>query len=87
MLKPNKIELKLLQQRKIYAYEGQGSRHDTGNKLGYLKAVVYFALRRKDIVPPPTLPMLFVSSLQSSLWSRWTSPEGTLPEMSLTNSR
>jgi len=40
---------KLLQQRKIYAYEVQGSRHDTGNKLGYLKAVVYFALRRKDL--------------------------------------
>ena len=40
---------KLLQQRKIYAYEVQGSRHDTGNKLGYLKAVVYFALRRPDL--------------------------------------
>jgi UTP--glucose-1-phosphate uridylyltransferase len=40
---------KLLQQRKIYAYEVQGSRHDTGNKLGYLKAVVYYALRRKDL--------------------------------------
>ena len=24
-------------------------RHDTGNKLGYLEAVVYFALRRPDI--------------------------------------
>ena len=40
---------KLLQQRKIYAYEVQGSRHDTGNKLGYLQAVVYFALRRPDL--------------------------------------
>lgn len=39
----------LLQQRKIYAYEIQGTRHDTGNKLGYLKAVVYFALRRRDL--------------------------------------
>jgi UTP--glucose-1-phosphate uridylyltransferase len=39
----------LLQQRKIYAYEVQGTRHDTGNKLGYLKAVVYFALRRPDL--------------------------------------
>ena len=26
-----------------------GVRHDTGNKLGFLKAVVYFALRRPDI--------------------------------------
>ena len=40
---------KLLQQRKIYAYEIDGSRHDTGSKLGYLQAVVYFALRRPDL--------------------------------------
>jgi UTP--glucose-1-phosphate uridylyltransferase len=26
-----------------------GVRHDTGNKLGFLKAVVYFALRRPDL--------------------------------------
>jgi UTP--glucose-1-phosphate uridylyltransferase len=40
---------KLLQQRKIYACEVQGSRHDTGNKLGYLQAMVYYALRRPDL--------------------------------------
>ena len=40
---------RLLLQRKIYACEIQGSRHDTGNKLGYLQAVVYFALRRPDL--------------------------------------
>jgi UTP--glucose-1-phosphate uridylyltransferase len=40
---------KLLQQRKIFAYEVEGSRHDTGNKLGYLQAVVYYALRRPDL--------------------------------------
>jgi UTP--glucose-1-phosphate uridylyltransferase len=39
----------LLKRRPIYAYEIQGVRHDTGNKLGYLKAVVYFALRRPDL--------------------------------------
>ena len=43
---------KLLQQRKIYAYEVEGSRHDTGNKLGYLQAMVYFALRRADLSEP-----------------------------------
>jgi len=43
---------RLLQQRKIYAYEVEGSRHDTGNKLGYLQAVVYFALRRADLSEP-----------------------------------
>jgi UTP--glucose-1-phosphate uridylyltransferase len=40
---------KLLGHRKIYAYEVEGSRHDTGNKLGFLQAVVYFALRRPDL--------------------------------------
>ena len=39
----------LLKQRPIYACEVKGVRHDTGNKLGFLKAVVYFALRRPDI--------------------------------------
>jgi UTP--glucose-1-phosphate uridylyltransferase len=29
-----------------------GVRHDTGNKLGFLKAVVYFALRRPDLAVP-----------------------------------
>ena len=40
---------RLLKERKIFAYEIDGSRHDTGNKLGYLQAVVYFALRRPDL--------------------------------------
>ena len=39
----------LLKSRPIYACEIKGVRHDTGNKLGYLEAVVYFALRRPDI--------------------------------------
>jgi UTP--glucose-1-phosphate uridylyltransferase len=39
----------LLKRRPIYACEVKGVRHDTGNKLGYLKAVVYFALRRPDL--------------------------------------
>jgi len=40
---------RLLQKRPVYAYEIKGVRHDTGNKLGYLKAVVYFALKREDL--------------------------------------
>jgi UTP--glucose-1-phosphate uridylyltransferase len=39
----------LLKSRPIYACEVQGVRHDTGNKLGFLKAVVYFALKRPDL--------------------------------------
>ena len=39
----------LLKSRPIYACEIKGVRHDTGNKLGYLKAVVYFAMRRPEI--------------------------------------
>ncbi|HWK08401.1 MAG TPA: UTP--glucose-1-phosphate uridylyltransferase GalU [Vicinamibacterales bacterium] len=40
---------KLLKKRPIYGCRIEGVRHDTGNKLGFLKAVVYFALRRPDL--------------------------------------
>ncbi|MGE3275994.1 MAG: UTP--glucose-1-phosphate uridylyltransferase GalU [Vicinamibacterales bacterium] len=40
---------RLLKSRPLYACEVAGTRHDTGNKLGFLKAVVYFALRRPDL--------------------------------------
>jgi UTP--glucose-1-phosphate uridylyltransferase len=43
---------KLLQSRPIYAYEVDGVRHDTGNKLGFLKAVVYFAMKRPELAGP-----------------------------------
>jgi len=42
----------LLKSRPIFACEIKGVRHDTGNKLGFLKAVVYFALRRPDLADP-----------------------------------
>src|SRR5581483_9421973 len=42
----------LLKSRPIYACEVNGVRHDTGNKLGFLKAVVYFALKRPDLSEP-----------------------------------
>ncbi len=40
---------RLLKDRPIYACMIDGVRHDTGNKLGFLRAVVYFALRRPDL--------------------------------------
>jgi UTP--glucose-1-phosphate uridylyltransferase len=43
---------RLLKQRPIYGCKVNGVRHDTGNKLGFLKAVVYFALRRPDLAEP-----------------------------------
>jgi UTP--glucose-1-phosphate uridylyltransferase len=43
---------RLLKDRPIYGCRVEGVRHDTGNKLGFLKAVVYFALRRPDIAGP-----------------------------------
>ena len=43
---------RLLQERPLYACEVQGVRHDTGNKLGFLKATVYFALKRPDLAGP-----------------------------------
>jgi UTP--glucose-1-phosphate uridylyltransferase len=42
----------LLQRRPLFACEIKGVRHDTGNKLGFLKAVVYFALKRADLAEP-----------------------------------
>jgi UTP--glucose-1-phosphate uridylyltransferase len=43
---------RLLRKRDIYGCRIDGVRHDTGNKLGFLKAVVYFALRRADLAEP-----------------------------------
>ena len=43
---------RLLKTGPLFACEVDGVRHDTGNKLGFLKAVVYFALRRPDLAGP-----------------------------------
>jgi UTP--glucose-1-phosphate uridylyltransferase len=43
---------RLLKDRPLYACEVKGVRHDTGNKLGFLKALVYFALHRPDLAEP-----------------------------------
>jgi UTP--glucose-1-phosphate uridylyltransferase len=43
---------RLLKERPLYAFEVDGVRHDTGNKLGFLKAQVYFALRRPELAEP-----------------------------------
>ncbi len=40
---------RLLKQEKVYGYTFEGKRHDTGDKLGMLKATVEFALKRKDL--------------------------------------
>ena len=42
---------RLLRKRPLYACELSGVRHDVGTKLGYLKASLYFALRRPDLAP------------------------------------
>jgi UTP--glucose-1-phosphate uridylyltransferase len=43
---------RLLKSRPSYAVEVKGVRHDTGNKLGFLKALVYFAMRRPELAEP-----------------------------------
>jgi UTP--glucose-1-phosphate uridylyltransferase len=40
---------KLIETKPVYAYRLEGKRYDTGNKLGFLKATVEFALRRQDL--------------------------------------
>jgi len=42
----------LLKQEKMYAYVYEGKRHDAGDKLGFLKATVEFALKRDDLGGP-----------------------------------
>ncbi len=42
----------LLKREKIYGFVFDGKRHDTGDKLGFLKATVEFALKRKDLGEP-----------------------------------
>jgi UTP--glucose-1-phosphate uridylyltransferase len=39
----------LLERQAIYGYRFEGTRYDTGNKLGYLKATVEYALKRPDL--------------------------------------
>jgi len=42
----------LLRSRPIYACKFQGTRYDAGDRLGFLKATVEYALRRKDLGGP-----------------------------------
>jgi UTP--glucose-1-phosphate uridylyltransferase len=41
----------LLDIREVHAYLIEGTRYDTGDKLGYLKAVIDFAMEREDLRP------------------------------------
>jgi UTP--glucose-1-phosphate uridylyltransferase len=38
-----------LRSRPIYAFKFEGKRYDAGDKLGFLKATVEFALQRHDL--------------------------------------
>jgi UTP--glucose-1-phosphate uridylyltransferase len=42
----------LLKREKIYGYVFDGKRHDAGDKLGFLKATIEFALKRTDLGGP-----------------------------------
>ena len=42
----------LAKQDAVYAYDFEGLRYDVGDKLGFLKATVEFALRRDDLGTP-----------------------------------
>jgi UTP--glucose-1-phosphate uridylyltransferase len=43
---------RLKEKRPLYGYQFEGVRHDAGNKLGFLKATVEFALKRDDLGGP-----------------------------------
>jgi len=42
----------LRERQQLYGYRFEGIRHDAGNKLGFLKATVEFALKRPDLGGP-----------------------------------
>ena len=42
----------LIQRDKVYAYRFEGTRYDAGDKLGFLKATVEYALDRDDLGGP-----------------------------------
>ncbi len=39
----------LLQHEKVYGFSYEGKRHDAGDKQGFLRATVEFALKHKDL--------------------------------------
>jgi len=39
----------VLRNRPIYGYRFEGKRYDAGDKIGFLKATVEFALKRYDL--------------------------------------
>lgn len=41
----------MLEDRDIYGYEVEGERYDTGDKFGFLKATIDYALAREDLGP------------------------------------
>ncbi|TVX96065.1 UTP--glucose-1-phosphate uridylyltransferase GalU [Cohnella terricola] len=40
---------RLMEDESVYAYKFEGTRYDTGEKLGYLKTIIDFALERPDL--------------------------------------
>ena len=42
---------RLLDRRPLHACELRGARHDAGARLGFLKASIYYALKRPDLAP------------------------------------
>ena len=56
----------LLKSRPIFAYEVNCVRHDTGNKLGFLKASIYFALKRPELAKDLREYLSSLSSLARS---------------------
>ena len=42
----------LADRESVYAYDFEGTRYDVGDKLGFLKGTVEYALRRPDLGEP-----------------------------------
>lgn len=54
---------KLLKKEPIYGYIFKGQRYDAGDKLGYLKATVNFALKNSEVSKPFTEYLLGIAAM------------------------
>ena len=41
--------MRMLEEEKVYAYDFEGIRYDIGDKFGYVKAIIDFALNNPEL--------------------------------------
>lgn len=60
---------KLNQIQRVFAYDFEGKRHDVGEKLGFIKTTIEFALQNKEL-KQPVLEFLTQTLKKESAWAK-----------------